>query len=266
MLLKIIKALPRALRSPITAAQLARKRLLPFGLIPKDRQSYRIASWNCGSLPRLPVTDVLPDIQKLDVEILNVFDRTADLSLDPNELLILLALVKTVRAATILEVGTWDGNTALNLAANIDNNGKVYTVDLPPDSSGEVALNIPSILNNTTDRSQLGVQYKQSPLSAKIHQIYSDSATLDWKGLGVSFDLIFIDGCHAYNYVRSDTCNALLVLKTGGTLVWHDYGMIADVSRFVDKVAKYAPVKVISGTRLAVMLQKPEGFSVSHIE
>jgi len=38
------------------------------------------------------------------------------------------------------------------------------------------------------------------------------------------FDLIFIDGSHYYEYVKSDTQNALGCLTAGGLVVWHDYG------------------------------------------
>jgi hypothetical protein len=64
--------------------------------------------------------------------------------------------------------------------------------------------------------------------------------------------MIFIDGNHYYDYVKSDSENALGCLRAGGLIVWHDYGMIEDVSRAVDELAGRVGVLAIRGTSLAV--------------
>ena len=64
--------------------------------------------------------------------------------------------------------------------------------------------------------------------------------------------MAFIDGCHAYEYVRKDTENALRAVRKGGVVMWHDYGMIKEVSRAVDEFARQLDVKVIRGTRIAL--------------
>ena len=68
------------------------------------------------------------------------------------------------------------------------------------------------------------------------------------------FDFAFIDGCHFYDYVKVDTRNCVSHMKPGGLVVWHDYGMIEDVSRAVDEwsPATGIPVSVVAGTRLAI--------------
>jgi predicted O-methyltransferase YrrM len=94
-------------------------------------------------------------------------------------------------------------------------------------------------------------------LSSRIRQVYADSGKMDWSALGGPFELIFIDGCHSEEYVRSDTDNALRQLTAGGVIVWHDYGMIPAVSRVVDELAgRRADIRlrVAQGTRLAVGL------------
>ena len=58
------------------------------------------------------------------------------------------------------------------------------------------------------------------------------------------FDVVFIDGQHDYESVRSDTEQALRLVKTGGTLAFHDYGVQASsegggafgVTRVVDEL------------------------------
>jgi len=252
LIIKILKALPRAIKDPKRAIELFRRRVFPFGLTPKDSEAYRIASWSYGDLPRVNFKSISKDPKVNTLTLLNVFDRTDDLSIDILELTYLISLIKIYKAQNILEIGTWDGNTTLNIAANLDEQGKIVTVDLPPDSKGYFSLETPDMLKNLTDRHQLGIQYKKTKFESKIKQVYGDSAAIDWKTLGGPFDLIFIDGCHAFNYVKSDTENALSVLREGGTMVWHDYGMIKDVGLYLDQLAKKLNIVVLRGTRIAL--------------
>ena len=58
----------------------------------------------------------------------------------------------------------------------------------------------------------------------KITQLYGDSRKFDYAGLNKKFDVIFIDGDHHYEAVRSDTANVLKHLANENTIVvWHDY-------------------------------------------
>jgi hypothetical protein len=58
--------------------------------------------------------------------------------------------------------------------------------------------------------------------------------------------------------VESDTRNALKVLAPGGIIVWHDYGMIPDVSVVVDRFARELGnmnFAALEGTRLAMAIR-----------
>ena len=117
--------------------------------------------------------------------------------------------------------------------------GEVVTVDLPPDfvMAKQDSLTYSDVELNLTQRDQLGRQYQGHRLSARIRQVYGDSAALDWNSFGGPFDLVFIDGCHSEVYVSSDSRNAMNHLAPGGVIVWHDYGMIPAVSNVVDQLA-----------------------------
>lgn len=52
-----------------------------------------------------------------------------------------------------------------------------------------------------------------------------------------TFDFIFIDGLHTYDQVLKDCKNYYPKLKNGGIFIGHDYNMISDVKRAVDKFA-----------------------------
>jgi predicted O-methyltransferase YrrM len=186
------------------------------------------------------------------ITLVNIYKRTLGTSIDAGELMILCAIERFIGANNVLEIGTYDGNTALNLAANLSGGGCVTTIDLPADWDGRFVYEVPPSLQNVTDRKAIGIQYRQTAYEPRIRQVLGDSAGIDWKILNPPFDLIFIDGCHYYEYVKKDTENALRNLRRGGVIVWHDYGEFKDVSRAVDETAKQITVHSIRGTRLAI--------------
>jgi predicted O-methyltransferase YrrM len=213
--------------------------------------------WFRGALPRLSLAEILPQVEEVELVVPRAFDRKTGISATVEEACHLAAIARRTHPRKVLEIGTYDGNTALLLAANTT--GSVVTVDLPPDFSlsDQSTLAYADVELNLTHRSHLGRQYKSHELSRRIRQVYGDSAQIDWSALGGPFDLIFIDGCHAESYVRSDSRNALEHLAPGGVIVWHDYGMSGDVSRVVDEIAGSTPtmkIFAIEGTRLAVGL------------
>jgi predicted O-methyltransferase YrrM len=249
---ELIKNIPRAVKDPRQAIELIWRRIFPFGIKPKDPEAYRIGSWSYGNIPRVPINEVFPGIEGVDVTIFRAFDRDLWTSLDTQEILILSAVVKFSNATNILEIGTYNGNTTFNLAANSPDAAMITTVDLPPDWNGKLELKVPNLSINVEKRTKIGSQFKNTKYEKKIKQIFSDSAKIDWSRLSIPFDIVFIDGCHYYEYVKMDTQNSLRHLKSGGILIWHDYGMYKDVSKVVDETAKKIRVKAIRGTRLAV--------------
>jgi predicted O-methyltransferase YrrM len=248
----------KALKNPEKVAVLLRSRIAP-----KDGEGTRMCSWVYGSLPRLKVTEVFPRIRDVNVEIHRAFDRKIETSIDAYEIFVLCAVIKSLGAKRILEIGTFDGNTALNLAANSPPDAAVTTIDLPPDWDGEMGMSVPEACVNVTKRHKVGIQFQNTPFARKITQVFGDSAKLDWSRLPAPFDVVFIDGCHYYEYVKKDTQNALRYLKADGVVIWHDYGMIRDVSHAVDETAARIEVKAIRGTRLAVGFKQRSGGDVA---
>ena len=92
----------------------------------------------------------------------------------------------------------------------------------------------------------VGAKYRGQPEAKKIKQLWGDSMHSDWKEFGAPFDLILIDGSHDYPYVKSDSLNALKHIRPGGTILWHDYGSIPDVSKAVDELAQDYPIAAIA--------------------
>ena len=250
---KMIFPLARLLSKPRTSLSWVRR-----GHLAKDEVFVSQTNWFTGVLPRVALSDAFPETKQTEVYLPHAFDRRFDTSITAEEACHLAAVAKCRRARKVLEIGTYDGNTALLLAANLGPEGSVVTVDLPPDFDLEnqrSTLAYPDGEIYLTPRELLGRQYRGHPLAARITQVYGDSASLDWATLGGPFDLIFVDGCHTEAYVRSDSRNALAQLTADGAIVWHDYGMIPDVSVVVDQIAREVPtlkIYALKGTRLAL--------------
>lgn len=224
------------------------KRLFPWTASRQDPEcAHLIKAWSSGKLPRIPVEKAFPEIATFSIVIRKAESRKIGWSLDLQELTHVLCVVQLMKSERILEIGTYDGFTALNLAANVDHSAKIWTVDLPrTDHSG-------TGISNACSPDIVGSKFRGEPESRKIQQVWADSTKTDWVSFGAPFDMVLIDGCHDYSYVRSDSANAINHTCPGGTIFWHDYGQSVDVSRAVDELARHYSIRAIRGTRLAFL-------------
>jgi Methyltransferase domain len=222
------------------------RRIILVGGIHGDQECMNaVRSWSSGKLPHVLLRDLFPGIERCgSIVVKKPEARVIGFSLDLLELAHVLSVAKFSDARSILEIGTFDGFTALNLAANIDREGKVYTVDLPNYAKRDGPDNpyAPYIV---------GSKFEGEPEAAKIEQLWADSTKADWQSFGGPFDMILIDGSHVYPDVKSDSANALRRLRPAGTVFWHDYGHYLGVSKAIDELARDHSIAVIKGTRLA---------------
>lgn len=244
-------AVVKIARNPVTAWRMLRPRYGPFAPKAPDAEFRRAIRWSFGNLKRESLNAIFPGIENVDVRVVRSHDREPLLSMSPSEVLAIGAMVRILKPDRILEIGTFEGNTTVNLAANAPASARVFTLDLPPDWGRRYALDVPDLHVNAATGNLTGRQFIDSPHADRITQLWGDSAEFDWDAHG-PFDFILIDGCHSYEYAVSDTRNALRVLRPGGAIVWHDYGMLEDVSRAVDECSPPIKARAIQGTRLAV--------------
>ena len=206
-----------------------------------------VRAWSSETLPRVESREMFPGIEECStVSVRKPESRTIGWSLDLQELIHILSVAKYTNAKRILEIGTFDGFTALNLAANLGDEGEVVTLDLPQDGQARLEP-----ISNLSDFGVIGSKFREERQAQRIRQLWADSTKAEWSSFGSPFDLIVIGGCHDYSYVKSDSSNAVRHVRPGGTVCWHDYGQAPDVSRAVDALARNYPIVAIRGTRLA---------------
>lgn len=140
------------------------------------------------------------------------------------ELCCINSIVSALRPSRIFEFGTFDGRTTLNLAANSPQHATIWTIDLP-ESPG-------ALLGH-----RLGERFLDRPERSRIHQLQCDTTKFDFAPHAGRMQFIFVDACHDYEFVRSDTRAALqLADPAGAVILWHDYGSWPGVTEAVDEV------------------------------
>jgi hypothetical protein len=169
------------------------------------------------------------------------------------ELLVLCAVARHTGAERLFEFGTFDGLTTWHLAANAGPAARVWTLDLP--------LDHPARAHTGHDRTvgkihgvRVGVQFHATEEAGRIEQLSGDSLAFDPGPLRRGIDFCFIDAGHGYEHVRSDTVNALAMVRPGGVIFWHDYSRWwPGVQRCLDDLADEWPVFRVAETALAAL-------------
>jgi predicted O-methyltransferase YrrM len=157
-----------------------------------------------------------------------------------SELAILaLAAREAAPGSEIIEIGTFDGRTALNLAINASADVPIATLDLPADQLS--ALAIEQSERRYVDKPAPGARLHncRGPWQAdagRVVQLQGDSAIFDWSPYRGRAGLVFVDGSHAYDYARKDSETAMRLVRPGGIVLWHDYGVWPGVTQALDEL------------------------------
>lgn len=135
--------------------------------------------------------------------------------LNPGELEVLVALVRSVNARSMLEIGVNTGRTARALLDNVVSLQHYQGIDVPPGYDFGCA-----------------VQKNEVPTNPGHYALADPRFELILRPRG-SFDLspaelrpadvVFIDGDHSAAAVERDTLLGGALLRPGGLMIWHDY-------------------------------------------
>jgi predicted O-methyltransferase YrrM len=165
----------------------------------------------------------------------------------------LVALSRLVGVRSAFEIGTFTGVTALTLAINIPQM-IIHTLDLPAQSS-------PALDIDSADRNFIPLQSRRRVFEGRaeairITQHEGDSADFDFASFGHTFDLVYVDGAHSYDYVANDSRMAFEVVSDRGLVVWDDYQRSwPGVIRYLDERTDL-PLYRVPGTRLVIWLSE----------
>lgn len=175
-------------------------------------------------------------------------------SLTAPELTIINKMIRQSKPMNIFEIGTFQGKTTLNMAANSPLHAKVFTLDLPPGLQ-----QFPTEIDNGSD-AVLGSNYRGTDCEAKIVQLYGDSLTFDFSPFFNTIDFMLIDGAHTYENTMSDSKIALRLMRDGrGTILWHNYddhfeGAVRALNECYSKGNGFSALRRIEGTSIVCMV------------
>ncbi len=157
----------------------------------------------------LPVVDINEVCNGLDVT-LDYFAFLDGGSL-PTDIALLKSLSKQIENCQYFEIGTWRGESVVNVAEHA---AECYTLNLSK----------ADLLSIGADERYADLHGFFSKSKANIIHLEGNSLNYDFKGLNKKFDLIFIDGDHHYDFVKNDTAKVFEHLVHENTVVvWHDY-------------------------------------------
>lgn len=210
-----------------------------------------------GQLKNFEETKTFKDICQNSIYIKsNVFNIDSKVT-RPMETQILSALVHYFSPQSVFEIGTYNGFTTYHFAINSPPNCVVHTLDLPPSFNAsekkgysyDDLMVVELSLEYTKNRI-----YQNYPEKNKVRELFGDSSQYDFSPYKGKIDLVFIDGNHSYDFVKSDTENALEMLTERGVIIWHDYDYIIhkDVFRYLNKLSKTHKIYSIPHTRFAI--------------
>jgi predicted O-methyltransferase YrrM len=160
---------------------------------------------------------------------------------------ILAASIQLLKPRVLFEIGTYNGGSTVQLALNAPEDAVIHTIDLPDDHPlrGDQS-------NVDVAPQRVGHCYLTSSVAGKIRQHYGNTAEFEFSPFAGKCDWIFIDAAHTYEYVKSDTQNALDMLRPGGVIFWHDVNLAFPGNcRALEEFAAKVPIVRVLGTSLA---------------
>jgi hypothetical protein len=165
----------------------------------------------------------------------------------------LLSILVAEAPKEVLEIGTYMGHTARQMAENVPT-ATIHTVDLPEDFSAmdDREQTIPKDDFHLINRRVVGREFTSRPYAGRIVQHFADTANWDFQQVGRP-SFIFIDGSHTYEHCRSDSEKCYAVADEKCVFLWHDCDEVhPGVVQYIRECRdRGMDIKLISGTSIA---------------
>jgi len=228
--------------------------LFAYPFIRRDffqRTYSTLLHWRSG-IPSVEITDLFPAVRGAESELVFRGFLRKPGNVSYAEIHVMCVVAKVNEAKSIFEIGTFDGLTTLQLAINTPQDAGITTLDLKRDQVGHARLRLEQHDMEFIDKPNIGDRYRKTEVEYKINQVYGDSATFDFSPFHNSIDFIFIDGSHHFEYVKSDSENAMKMLSENGVIIWHDFLGWPGVTRYLLDLGKKMPLYHIKDTSLVI--------------
>ena len=202
---------------------------------------------------------LLSDVADVDKEIRLKDYGVRDGNVTSFELMAIATLAANCQPKRVLEIGTFDGNTTLQIALNTPVDAMIHTIDLPEDHAETSLPTLDVDVKYVQDKQKLVRKYIGSEVKKKVVQHFGDSTTYDISNFTKEgkIDFCFIDGGHSYECVKSDTEKVLKIMAPKGIILWHDFTVTwPGVCQYLCEFSKKHPLVHITGTNLAMMVMK----------
>jgi predicted O-methyltransferase YrrM len=129
----------------------------------------------------------------------------------PTDIALLMKLAEGFNACSYFEIGTWRGESVVNVAEVAND---CFTLNLSDKEMRAMGQS----------EEYIGLTGFFSKNKQNITHLRGNSKTYDFAGLNKKFDLIFVDGDHHYESVKNDTQKVFAHLVHENSIVlWHDY-------------------------------------------
>jgi hypothetical protein len=184
-------------------------------------------------IPSKPIAEIFPEVDfSVSTELFYPMPRA--LGIATQELAVLCKVIRHMQPKRVVEFGTAEGRTAVNIANQLPPDGELITIDL---------FEIPG-------QNDVGYFYWNHPVRAKIKQLLGGVAAWDSRSCKASAEIVFLDACDLLPGLAAEVYQAFSVVKPGGVIFRHDYGSGRGVTGFWNWLAERLPIRHIEGTSL----------------
>ena len=151
-----------------------------------------------------------------------------------SELLEMAGLIAAMKPKAVLEIGTAMGGTLLLMCRLSDPKATIVSLDLPKEGFTYRRYRVPIFKSLTKNGQKLHLLTADSHLEEVKNRV---AGLLD----GRSLDVLFVDGDHSYDGVRSDFEMYSPLVRRGGMVIFHDIvehspDKCSEVSRFWNEI------------------------------
>ncbi len=171
-----------------------------------DRKNFVVKKYGLmNGLPEIDITDLFSNFS----ETVYPFSHLYGTSL-PIDLAIIKKLAAQYSDCEYLEIGSWRGESLANLSPVCK---RCVSISLSDDMMRNAGMS----------EKMISMQRFYSRDLKNVEHIGADSTKFDYTNIG-KFDVIFVDGDHRFEAVKSDTQNVFKLLKDENSIIiWHDY-------------------------------------------